>query len=113
MNQLEKEKMKLRKEIMSKINKSIKNRSYKFKYVDATNSEGFSDIFDTIINEINDHFVSNGFTIEYDREEKRSSTTQFFLKTVYTVTIVVTTDGKKLASKTTEAKARDGDIIEW
>lgn len=113
MNQIEKEKNKLRKELISMANKSMKKRTYTFKYIDKSNSEYFSDVFDVVINEINERVNDNGFTLNYDKDEKRSSTTRFHLNTVYTVSVLIASSTDKLLAKTTKAKARDGDEISW
>jgi hypothetical protein len=112
-NQIEKEKAKLEKELLSKSNKAIKNKTYRFKYVEKNNSEGFIDVFDTVVNNINDNVSTNGFLLEYIRESKRSETTHFNFYTVYTVSVNLATDTDKLLAKTNRAKARDGDEIKW
>ena len=113
MNQIEKEKAKLEKELLSKSNKSIKRKTYTFKYIDKKNSEGFIDVFDSVINNINNNVSTNGFILDYVKESKRSETTQFYFFTVYTVNVCLATDTDKLLGKTTRAKAASGDEIKW
>ena len=113
MNQIDKEKDKLQKYLIKHANNSIKSRAFKFKSIVEKEHEGFTDLFDMCINDVNAMASTTGFILDYTVETKRSETTRYYMRTVYKVTVSIASDGDKLLSKTNRAKAGSGENFKW